>query len=510
MKKTTTYDLVKSLTKSEKRYFKLFSNMQNRSKGNTLLFDLMDKMEVYDEKKLVKKLKKTSVGNNLSIAKKQLYEKLMEALRVYHKTKHPEAKVLSILTDIRLLYGKQQYETCRELIKKGTQIATEYELFAELLLLLDWGKRRGIIQPMEHVSLDHSLKTYDSFKNAVAKLDNQNEYWKIGQLLFSHSRAYAKTRNKEEHELATKVIQNPFLNDPTNALSSKALIYYHTIPVVYYSYFEEGKKFEEATETSLEYIKMHPFLMHLDVERYLVTAHNLLFAYWSSCKYTKGNQLIQEIEQVETTYQLQLSPHQLIYQFGTIYSNKLLFNIRLGIFSNQEEVDYIETFLEKHNKEIYLYTQSKVKYTLALYHFINANYDKVHLRISEILQASVKANKYFPPIALTRLLNLMMQYELENYEIGLSLLRGQDYYYKDRNKHGFEIMILKFFKKIFQTFPHSKEEHLLFLDLQEKIDETLQDRNDKFYCRWLHIDIWVASKIAKKPFKAFLIEQNKE
>ncbi len=55
MKKTTTYDLVKSLTKSEKRYFKLFSNMQNRSKWNTLLFELMEKMEGYDEKEFVKR-----------------------------------------------------------------------------------------------------------------------------------------------------------------------------------------------------------------------------------------------------------------------------------------------------------------------------------------------------------------------------------------------------------------------------------------------------------------------
>src|SRR5690606_18709603 len=43
------FELVRSLTKSEKRYFKLFAQMQGKDKKYLLLFDAIDRLEEYDE-----------------------------------------------------------------------------------------------------------------------------------------------------------------------------------------------------------------------------------------------------------------------------------------------------------------------------------------------------------------------------------------------------------------------------------------------------------------------------
>jgi len=43
------FDLIKSLSKSEKRFFKLQSSLQSGDKNYVRLFDCIDRMEEYDE-----------------------------------------------------------------------------------------------------------------------------------------------------------------------------------------------------------------------------------------------------------------------------------------------------------------------------------------------------------------------------------------------------------------------------------------------------------------------------
>lgn len=46
--------LIQSLTKSEKRYFKMFTSLQSGEKSYLKLFDAIEKMEEYDEEKIKK------------------------------------------------------------------------------------------------------------------------------------------------------------------------------------------------------------------------------------------------------------------------------------------------------------------------------------------------------------------------------------------------------------------------------------------------------------------------
>ena len=52
MKKNDLYDLVRSLTKSKKRHFKLQSQRQGGGGGYLRLFEILEKQVVFDEKVL--------------------------------------------------------------------------------------------------------------------------------------------------------------------------------------------------------------------------------------------------------------------------------------------------------------------------------------------------------------------------------------------------------------------------------------------------------------------------
>lgn len=51
---TELFDLIKSLTKSEKRFFKLHSALQSSDKNYLRIFDAIDKQKAYDEEGLKK------------------------------------------------------------------------------------------------------------------------------------------------------------------------------------------------------------------------------------------------------------------------------------------------------------------------------------------------------------------------------------------------------------------------------------------------------------------------
>ena len=74
--KDTLHELIKYLSKSEKRYFKVYSSKHIIGSENNynVLFDFIDKQRVYDEDEIFKFFKGELFLNRFSITKKRLYD----------------------------------------------------------------------------------------------------------------------------------------------------------------------------------------------------------------------------------------------------------------------------------------------------------------------------------------------------------------------------------------------------------------------------------------------------
>ena len=85
------FQLIKSLTASEKRYFKLFAAKQaeGRTTNYEKLFDAYNELPdgTYNEEEFAKTLKAKKLGKYLSDEKKYLTELVMKAMRVYSAEK---------------------------------------------------------------------------------------------------------------------------------------------------------------------------------------------------------------------------------------------------------------------------------------------------------------------------------------------------------------------------------------------------------------------------------------
>jgi len=70
---TELFDLVKSLTKSEKRFFKLSSSLQSGEKNYLKIFYVIDRQKSYDEEAIKEQFKKETFIKHFPSEKNHLY-----------------------------------------------------------------------------------------------------------------------------------------------------------------------------------------------------------------------------------------------------------------------------------------------------------------------------------------------------------------------------------------------------------------------------------------------------
>lgn len=134
------FQLIKSLTKEEKRNFKLFAGRYNTARQNNYirLFNAIDKQDIYDEGTLKKEFHGETFVKQLTVTKNYLQRQIIKSLQNLHSENSVGMLVLSLHQQVAILFAKGQYELCREIVQKGIDISSRHELFLEMIGFLKW------------------------------------------------------------------------------------------------------------------------------------------------------------------------------------------------------------------------------------------------------------------------------------------------------------------------------------------------------------------------------------
>ena len=117
--------LIKSMSKPEKRYFKVFCSRHIIGDENNyeVLFDAIDKQETYDEEKLLRKFKGKGFTERFSIAKNRLYVAILKSLDAFHSSSSVEAQLQRQLHAVEILYNKSLYDQSLKLLNSARKVA---------------------------------------------------------------------------------------------------------------------------------------------------------------------------------------------------------------------------------------------------------------------------------------------------------------------------------------------------------------------------------------------------
>jgi len=190
-----TYKLIKSLSQTEKRYFRVFATSSGSDKNYMKVFDALDSLKEYDSVLLKKKLKNKKL--NISYEKNYLQSLILKSLQSYHATDSVENEIENNIQHIRILFKKGLHDASTKLIEKTKTLCKEHELFLEQVKLVTF--ERSL---MLHDGRIFEEKHFTRIRNEITELlemeTNGVDYFYLQNQLFSKMHKTGYVKNKKE------------------------------------------------------------------------------------------------------------------------------------------------------------------------------------------------------------------------------------------------------------------------------------------------------------------------
>lgn len=492
--------LIKSLTKSEKRYFKLTSSLQQGEKNYVRLFDAIESQGNYDEEEIKSLFKGTTFIQHLPSEKNHLYSLLLKSLRNFHSDKSLPAQMQEFLKNIEILYGKALYRECNKLVKKAKKIARDHEEFHFILELINWERllmEEGYVRGNFNKSIDSLVREEEE---VLEKQRNLAEY----QILYSKInyvfRKGGYTRNDKEKKIVNDIMTHHLIRGQDTALSVKASTA---------CFYVQGLCAWTNGDMELAYVnfkkvmdrfKLHPALISELPNRYTRVLYHQLLYYIEKGDFTRFPDTLSHLKSLSKRPAFSSIDMQIrIFTFSTI--NELMAShVKKDFERGEQVVEEILTGLEKYKFKISKEDVIVYYYNISRHYFGTGDYKKALEYINKVLNDN-EANLRQDLFVFARLFNLVIHYELGNFDLLDYILKSTSRFIKKINRdYNYENTVLRYMKKLLKTVQsHQKPE----ADLREFKNEIIKIYSNPFQrvtLEYFDFISWIDEKlISVKP-----------
>lgn len=488
------FDLVHSLSGSEKRYFKLF--IKSKDAGHSKyaqLFDAIDAQEVFDDEELRLFIygDEPVESRKYSELKAYLYDFILKSLQSYDEKSSIDFRLKNMLLGVRALFKRSRFDDTKELLRKVKKLAGDYEDFNTLIEILEWEKRIAYAQ-MDINFLDKEMdRITEEEKKYLNQLNNISAYRNIFfKILMNIRKGISRNENIiKEHE---KLMAGPLMVDKKNASTYKSKVLFYRIKSLYYFSIADHRSFYEASTDLIEAMEENPRFFKEDVSEYISVLSN----HAVSCgRFEKFGEVRETLDKL-----LKINP---ITADDALKIHRQYFNnkFRLCIVSGEFEEGLRE--LERHLKEMRKFNQEIFqKNTLYFQYFYiyfgNGDFEKALNYLNDWLGLSVGVERKDLE-SLARILNLIIHYELGNTMLLDSLIRStQRFLTKENRLLELEKKFINFIREAGR--PQSKGEiKKAFETLQSDFERLSQSPIYNIFDMF-DLDAWLESKISSRTF----------
>ena len=491
MKTPSTYlfDLVKSLTKAQKRYIRV----QAGPKGKDYL-DLMDALlaqTVYDEQKLIKDNSTSKFIKYLAVNKQYLYELLLKYLAQFGE-KSIEDKIYEKISAANILIKKGMFAASLKEIKKGQKLARKFESFEMLLLLLNTEKRVYAIQRNQQKDEQYIEEQYKDEKSILEELKNTADYSYFNQKINQFQLRFQKIQTKEHKDYIDSIIQSPLLKSIDLATNFKSKINFIQANAAHNFMSGNIQAAYNFNKQFLNLLEDHPHFFSIYAERYLGTLNNMLIDSLSIGNYDKLEEGLHKL--IQTTQRKEFNYIKNIEARVFRQKYMLLLNWCLGQQEFEKVLEWIPEIkkgLEEHGTKIERHHRISIYYLNAYLLFLNKEYEQAlywnDLILNESKEDVVKEIFYF-----ARILNLLLHYELENFKYLESLLISTPKYLKARRAlYRTEKSLIQYLNRILKAIDR-KEKAQLRDQFSSEVQTLFVDPKEKRVFLYLDLRLWLS------------------
>ncbi|HSH67111.1 MAG TPA: hypothetical protein VLB84_15290 [Bacteroidia bacterium] len=485
---TDLFHLIHSMTKSEKRYFKLFSSFQSGSKVYIALFNAISKQEEYDEEKLKKQLNISAFPT----VKTYLYNLILRCLRSQQLNQNISLQLKDMIKDVEILYQKGLYQQCSRVLTKARKVAKQYEKHVHLLELCQF---EHLLTSLNLDSADRKALIKSGYKEVTDTLaayselsDYRNKILIIADFLHSEGRRIKNTGMDELY----RSLENVLAKKTDTFSSYKAGILFYNIRELYQSANHEYEKALETSKKHVKHMESNPFLLNQEINNYLGALNNLMNMQQSLGLYEDLKENLDKLKSLDLPSETEhiraieyALPKEIVYYVNTNRLDKGL-----------ERIPYIEKQLAKYKDKMgkpFLFSL----YANVVELYINCDLFRKGLQWNNKILNSADIETYKDYYSNSRLCEIIIHYELDNLEKVESLIKSyQLMLMKNNTTLQYENCILRFLKNLINQ-EENRELLKSFKSLRDELLKLSKDRYEKEAFHFFDLIPWLDKKIRK-------------
>lgn len=497
---TELFKLVKSLTKSEKRFFKLSSSLQSGDKNYLKIFDYIEKQSVYDENALKKEFDGETFVKHLPSEKNHLYKLILKSLRSYYSEQSISSILKQEIKNVEILYNKALYKECEKFVARTKEIAKRHEKFYYWFELINWEKK---LLESAYESGEFSLDLDELVQEeemVIAKLRNLAEYTVIYSKINLIFRSGGFTRNEKERQVVEAIADYHLIKGKNTALSTKAAsICYYIKGLCAATNRNYADSFQFFNRTR-EILDNNPDIKIDAGQRYVNTLLHLLRCHIDMGEFSEAQSLIQDIRALSGKKGFNSVDINLRIVANT-FNQELVLLHALGEFEQSVQlIPEIEKQQEVYEGKFSKEMEVLLTYNKAYSYFGIGDYKKALQYLNEVLNDN-EQNLRRDIYSFARLFNIVIHYELENYDFLEYVVKSTNRYLSKQDRdYQIENVCIRNIRKLAKTIDNVNRLEI-FEKMDAEISELLQDHHEKVVLEYFNIEAWVQSKLNKTSFE---------
>jgi hypothetical protein len=497
------FKLIKTLSKAEKRNFKLYVNriQSNEAVKFVQLFDVLDKQKEYNEEAIYKKipsLKKSQLSNT----KAHLYKQLLTSLRLIQISSNPDIQIRENIDYARLLYNKGLYLQSLRLLEKVKAQAKENDYSILLLEILEFEKlieSRHITRSSGMRADELSVETQELRKQVMRTTELSNLALRLYGLYIKLGYA----RNEKDYFMVKEFFVANLNTQDYMSLGTYEKIYWCQAHVWYNYIIQDFLMCYKYAQKWVDLFVDNNRLRSREPDLYMKGLHNLLAALFNVGHYSMFCKALDVLEDFSKTYQSNFTENSKVHAFTYVNTNRINKIYMEGNFTEglqlipilEEELVQFAPYLDKHRVMV-LY------YKIACLYFGSGDNSSAIQYLNKVI--NFKSENLRQDIqCFARILNLIAHYELGNNElIEYQLKSVYRFLSKLEDLHLVQQEILRFLRKTVHVDRRNMKQE--FERLKDRIEPLANHPYEKRPFLYLDIISWLEAKITGVPVEKII------
>lgn len=496
---TELHDLIKSLTKSEKRFFKLHSALQSGDKNYLRLFDAVDRQKAYDEEAIKKQFAKETFIKHLPSEKNHLYKLILKALRAYHSESSVSGILKQEIKNIEILYQKALYAECNKLLHRAKRIARENERFYYWFELLNWEKML-LEEAYESGEFTKDLDALiEEERDVIEKLRNLAAYHILYSKINYAFRSGGYVRTEEERAMVEEISEHPLIKGKNTALSRRAAtICYYTQGFCQWAKRDWRTSLEKFLRVK-QILDENPAIRADLPKRYMRALHYIINAEIELLDFASARahiDLMRALREEPGFGGMSIE----VQVFAASFLSELRLLDRSGRHAQALElVPEITAGMERLGDRLHKEHRLEFQWSIACAYFGAGQMNKALHWLNKVLNDTEPALRQ-DIFTYARLFNLVVHYELGNYDLLAYITRStQRYLGKRQRAYEVETLIIDHIKRLAKASePAAKRE--LFQGLSSQLQALMRDPHESLVLKYFDVLSWAEAHVTGQPF----------